>query len=474
MVTDPIAPADGSESRAPERGEPRPREQDRVPPLAARLLAAGALVVLAATLVLIGVSTARHPGYLVATLVAVSLGVSAVWIVFTNRRWRWLALVAGVVLVAGAVAAERAAGAGVLVVAILLGGIALASTLGSLALRDEVAVAVAPRWRPVPAADHPVLLMNPKSGGGKVERYRLADQCATRGIEAVVLGPGDDLRALAESAVARGADVIGMAGGDGSQAIVASVAASHEVAFVCVPAGTRNHLALDLGVERDDVVGALDAFGPARECAVDLGEVNDRVFVNNVSLGLYATMVSSQAYRDEKLKTAAQKIEQNLGPDAPPYDLHLDGPAGPVDGAQILEISNNPYALTSLTELGTRFRLDTGTLGIVSVQVPGRSGLRSLLRLETAGQPARFPGLRTWTAPAVEVRSASTVAAGVDGEACELEPPLRFRSRPAALRVRVAGGHPGASAAIRRVPLASSTVTGLWRLVRGRPSGLVA
>jgi diacylglycerol kinase family enzyme len=105
--------------------------------------------------------------------------------------------------------------------------------------------------------------MNPKSGGGKVERFNLVEEARRRGIEPVVLAPGDDLLQLAEQAVAGGADVIGMAGGDGSQALVATVATRHDVGFVCVPAGTRNHLAMDLGLDRADVAGALDAFGEA-------------------------------------------------------------------------------------------------------------------------------------------------------------------------------------------------------------------
>src|SRR5581483_4738045 len=94
-----------------------------------------------------------------------------------------------------------------------------------------------------------------------------------RGIEAVVLEPGDDLRALAVEAAKR-AEVIGMAGGDGSQALVAAEAAKHDAAYVCVPAGTRNHFALDLGVDRDDVVGALDAFTSGLEREIDLARVN--------------------------------------------------------------------------------------------------------------------------------------------------------------------------------------------------------
>ena len=151
---------------------------------------------------------------------------------------------------------------------------------------------------------------------------------AWRGIESVVLGPGDDLRGLAEQAVARGADVLGMAGGDGSQALVAGVAAAHDLGFVCVPAGTRNHLAMDLGLDRDDLIGALDAFGPAVERRTDLGWVGDQVFVNNATLGLYAKIVQSPAYRGHKMGTALELLPEMLGPHAAPFDLSFVGPDG--------------------------------------------------------------------------------------------------------------------------------------------------
>ena len=117
--------------------------------------------------------------------------------------------------------------------------------------------------------------MNPRSGGGKVERFHLAEEARRRGIETIELRPGDDLRSLAVDAVAS-ADVIGMAGGDGSQALVAEVAMQHDVPYVCVPAGTRNHLALDLGLDRDDVVGALDGFVAGVPHRIDVGFVNGR------------------------------------------------------------------------------------------------------------------------------------------------------------------------------------------------------
>src|SRR5262249_62136538 len=140
----------------------------------------------------------------------------------------------------------------------------------------------------------------------KAARVELVEHARARGLEVVVLEPGADLRRLAEEACANGADVIGMAGGDGSQALVAEVAMRHDVAFVCVPSGTRNHFALDLGIDRDDMVGALDAFTDAVERRIDLASVNGRVFVNNASLGAYAHIVHSDEYRDAKLATWAR------------------------------------------------------------------------------------------------------------------------------------------------------------------------
>ena len=178
----------------------------------------------------------------------------------------------------------------------------------------------------MPAARHGVLIMNLKSGGGKAEKFQLVDECRARGIEPVVLKPGNDLLQLARDAIDGGADVVGMAGGDGSQALVASVAAERGVPMVVIPAGTRNHFALDIGLDRDDVVGALDAYGEAREQTIDLADVNGRVFVNNVSLGLYATIVQSPEYRDAKRETTLAALPEMLGPGSEPFDLRFTAP----------------------------------------------------------------------------------------------------------------------------------------------------
>ena len=205
-----------------------------------------------------------------------------------------------------------------LVVAGLL--VSLAAARATLAVHVDLPDAPAPR--------QPVLFFNPRSGGGKAERFSLADEARARGIEPIELKPGEDLEALVRGAVDRGADALAMAGGDGSQAIVAAIAAERGLPYACIPAGTRNHFALDLGVDRDDVVGALDAFVDGGERTVDLAEVNGRVFVNNVSLGLYAEAVQREGYRDAKLRTLLDTVPDVLGPGGGELDLRWTGPGG--------------------------------------------------------------------------------------------------------------------------------------------------
>ncbi len=200
--------------------------------------------------------------------------------------------------------------------------------------------------------------------------------------------------------------MVGVAGGDGSQALVAGVAAEHDVSFVCIPAGTRNHFALDLGVDRDDVEGALDAFAAAYERRVDLATVNGRVFVNNVSLGLYARIVQSDDYRDDKMGTAARMLPDLLGNDYDPFDFRVHGPSG-VDEAHpdLVLVSNNVYQLSGIGGFGTRARLDEGVLGVIVIDVHDAKDLAELVALETAGRGSSFRGWHEWSDRTVVVES---------------------------------------------------------------------
>lgn len=286
-------------------------------------------------------------------------------------------------------------------------------------------------WQAAEPPGRPVLFVNPRSGGGKAAHAKIAERAQANGIEVVILTPGQDLAALAAAAVADGADALGMAGGDGSLGIVAAAAAAHNVPFVCIPAGTRNHFALDVGVDRHDVTGALDAFTDGVERRIDMAEVNGRVFLNNVSLGIYGDAVRSPSYRDAKARTLLETAAAVMGPGAEQPVLRLaDDLEREHRHLAVVLVSNNPYAIDRPLFRGTRPTLSGGHLGIIVLDAPGESTLA--------------PG-RAWTAPQLEVSAPATVHAGVDGEAVELSPPLRFATRHDALRVRISPHHPGAS-----------------------------
>jgi diacylglycerol kinase family enzyme len=313
--------------------------------------------------------------------------------------------------------------------AVMVAALWLALVAARVAFRLHVDLPAAPAPR------RAVLFYNPRSGGGKAVRLDLPGAARARGIEPVELAPGADLEALVRRAVAAGADGLAMAGGDGSQAVVAAVAAEHGLPYACVPAGTRNHFALDLGVDRTDPIGALDAFVTGGERVVDLAEVNGRTFVNNVSLGLYAAAVQRPGYREAKLRTLLDMVPDALGPGSAETQLRWTGPGGHEHsaGAAIL-VSNNRYRLGRAVGSGTRPRIDDGLLGITVFGAP---------RGAAGGRPQR--PWREWSAPAFEVHADGPVPAGIDGEATRLLPPLRFGIRPSALRVRIARAHPGAS-----------------------------
>jgi diacylglycerol kinase family enzyme len=324
-------------------------------------------------------------------------------------------------------------------------------------------------FRPVvelPSVDpprRPVLFINPRSGDGKAARVGLAAAARGRGIEPVELRVGDDLTALVRTAVDDGADAVAMAGGDGSQAVAADVAARCGVPYACIPAGTRNHFALDLGVDRDDVVGALDAFVDGGERMVDLGEVNGRVFVNNVSLGVYAEAVQRTGYRQAKIRTLLETVPDVLGggsTGAP--ELTWTTPGGRhLQGAAVILVGNNQYRLGGAAGAGTRPAVDQAALGITVVDPPG-----------TRSRPGRRPW-RQWSAPEFRVTASQPIPVGIDGEAAVLSSPAVFRIRPAVLRVRIAAHHPGASPSAIEPVGAFAALRALTRIAAGRdPRGL--
>jgi diacylglycerol kinase family enzyme len=396
-----------------------------------RVAAAVALLAVLLTTVFAVVEAIKDFPEGVGVLVLVAVALAAAWFGVVRRGTQRVVgfAVAVLALVGAAVLMTRNDSWLTLVLLVLGVGITLAAARTAFQAHIHLPVAKRPRQA--------VLFINPWSGGGKAAKVGLVAEAAARQIKTVELHRGDDLQQLVHAALDAGADALAAAGGDGTQAIVATAAAEHGLPFACIPAGTRNHFALDLGVNRDDVVGALDAFVNGGEHVVDLGEVNGRVFVNNVSVGLYAEAVQKTGYRNAKIRTLLDTAPTALAPTGSGLDLRWTAPNGTTHtSAAVILVSNNPYRLGNAVGSGTRPRIDTEQLGIFVV--PTR-------RTGTAAEREPPTPLRQWSAPTFQIDSARPVPVGIDGEAVVLDPPIRFRIRPRALRVRIAPQHPGAS-----------------------------
>src|SRR5215207_2306696 len=302
-------------------------------------------------------------------LVGLALSLAGVWWALTNKGLvRWLAT--AVAVLAPLVVLVLYMRRGLLwVVLVAVGLLAVAVAAGRAALGRE-AVPERMREHDAPPPRRPYLIMNPRSGGGKVGRFGLKDKAEALGAEVALLeGPGTvDVGELARAAVANGADLLGVAGGDGTQALVAGIAAEHGIPLLVISAGTRNHFALDLGLDREDPARCLEALRDGVEARIDLGEVNGRPFVNNASFGAYAEIVENPGYRDDKRGTTLEALPDLL---SGRRGAHLVVQAGgqAVDGPNAVLVSNNPYGSSDLAGMGRRPRLDRGVLGMVSVRV---------------------------------------------------------------------------------------------------------
>ena len=393
----------------------------------------------AAVVVLLAVAGVRGGvGLLAIGAAGLAAGAAGLWWFLARRGvLRWLA--AALALAAPATAVALYARAGllwlVLVCAVLW---SLAGAAGRAALARTRDAGGTPEFETLPP-HHPFLIMNPRSGGGKVGRFDLVGKARVLGAEVFLLGGPDpvDVAGVARTAVRRGADLLGVAGGDGTQAIVAAVAAECGIPFMVISAGTRNHFAMDLGLDRDDPATCLDALTDGVELRVDLGLIGERTFVNNASFGAYAFVVQSPAYRADKTATTLDLLPDVLtGHRGSRLRLGI-GPLV-VSGPQAVLISNNPYAAGDIAGLGRRARLDSGVLGVLAVRVAGATDTVRLLR----GRRSKMLTIVTATEVIVD-GDAPSIPVGVDGEAVSMPTPVRCAIRPGALRVRVPRNRPG-------------------------------
>jgi diacylglycerol kinase family enzyme len=407
-------------------------------PAARRWLARLAFLTAAAAvaLLLAGAGVRASIGLLLVAGAGMLVMLAAAWWFLTHRGWlRWTA---GAVAVAAPVAVTIVYAVASLIWVVI--GFAL--LWAAMVAAGRAALRHSRHGRPVEFATappaRPYLIMNPRSGGGKVARFDLEQRARKLGAEVYLMEGQVDVAEVARRAARDGADLLGVAGGDGTQALVAAVAAELGLPFLVISAGTRNHFALDLGLDREDPAACLEALDDGVEIRVDLGRIGDRVFVNNASFGAYATIVQSPAYRDDKAGVTLDLLPDLLTGHRGPVLRVQVGDDLVVMGPQAVLVSNNPYGLDDVAGLGRRYHLDGGELGVLAVHVRGAADAASLLFGGRPGTVTRTSG------PVVAIDAdAARLPVGVDGEALLLPTPVRCSISPGALRVRVPRHRPG-------------------------------
>ena len=201
-----------------------------------------------------------------------------------------------------------------------------------------------------------------------------------------------------------------------------------------ISAGTRNHFALDLGLDRENPAACLDALTDGVEQRIDLGVIGGRTFVNNASFGAYAEIVESPAYRNDKRGTTLAILPDLLSGHRG-ATLTAQAGAATIIGPQAVLVSNNAYEMGDIAGLGHRARLDGGTLGVVAVTVDSAVQAVELL----GGR-----GVTVLTAGEVVVDAdVPQIPVGIDGETVMMAAPVHCAVRPRALRVRVPRDRPG-------------------------------
>ena len=287
------------------------------------------------------------------------------------------------------------------------------------------------------------LIINPAAGSAAALAGSLTGAARERSIGVRVLEPGEDAGHAALEAAEEGSGSLAVAGGDGTVAAVAGVAVEHDLPLVVVPTGTLNHFARDLGLDLARPLAALDALASSHnERRVDVGRVNGRSFINNVSLGIYAEMLADPGYRQDKLGVAQAKLQAAFSDPKLRRALRITPPVeAPLDSVVAAVVSNNPYEFARWDRLGQRHRLDTGLLQISVIDAGTLDELERLIAGTLLGAIEFRPALRHWTSERLETGVlGEVVRAGVDGEPVALAAPLRFTVEPGALRVIVPEG----------------------------------
>ena len=286
----------------------------------------------------------------------------------------------------------------------------------------------------------PYLILNPKSGNGRAIKAKTPHAAEKMGIKVLIMKKGENVEGLARKAVEDGADVLGISGGDGSIGTVAKVAIENDLPMVVLPGGTRCHFARDIGMLPKQINDALSSFYGV-ERRIDVGKINDRVFMNNASFGVYADIVNNKEYRNNKITITRRVLRQILSGNKKPYDLSIDNHGHKFNKAIMVLIGVNRYNTINLMELGQRPRLDEGVLQINVLSKVTNQLIANVLRNASINQIEQTSSLEEfsqWETKKIEISGkGKKVVVGVDGECEEYSSPVNVEIMPKALRLFV-------------------------------------
>ena len=267
---------------------------------------------------------------------------------------------------------------------------------------------------------------------------------------AVQVAEGSALGTLARRAVANGARLVVAGGGDGTVSTVAAALVGTEASLGILPLGTLNHFAKDLGIPLD-AAGAAAVIAEGHTARVDVGEVNGRTFINNSSVGLYPSLVYHREKHEDQGRGRWVALALALSRVWRLYRrVRVSVAAGGVSRqirTPFVFVGNNEYHLEGV-RIGARARLDAGLLHVSMAPGLGRAEMLYVLGRALAGR-STDDRLDTFSVPefAIDARR-RRVPVALDGEIALLPTPLRYRTRPGALRVCV----PDPAAALDRAP----------------------
>ncbi len=440
-----------------------------------RILALSAVICLLATTALMVYIFFQSPLLITVWFVLTCLSMYGFWLIFSGseqRLWAGYLLTAsasfGWAVVFFSLLAKLTGTGLVLAIAALSAAYVLIMYIlrkRYKALRQDYILNRLPR----PSFKKPVLIINPKSGNGRAMKAGVKEEAQALGINVIMLKKGSNIEKLASQAITEGCDIIGISGGDGSIGAVAKVSIKHNMPLVVLAGGTRCHFARDIGLTPARIVEGLGGFGGI-ERKIDVGEINGRIFLNNVSLGLYADIVDNPDYRENKVTTTRSVLQEHISGSKKPYSLQFSHGTKKYSTAIQILIGVNAYSTRSLFEIGQREKMAGGILQINVLQRLSDRLIRRLITRLTLNRTRAItdlPEVEQWQTKQFTIGSnAKRIVAGVDGEREEYETPVAIRVLPQALRLYVPRG---GTMSRQRKSFSIPVLKQLLLAVRGKP-----